>query len=190
MSRLLIVLLAISGIAQAECYSRLSSKSVLNSKIDTVTDVKRTIIPEPNNQLRCRIVFRASVNDRWYTAEGENAGPNTGSIDQICAGALQSGRISILNSVAGSSISMQQDMTCTDEPIPHTKPEVRIGDAVKESELQPHPLYKNPFRFRGGMCRWFVESRPVSGDMDMSQGIICRDPTYTNETVWKVVDKW
>jgi len=189
MSRLLIILLVSSGLANAECFTRSTSKSVLNSKIERTADIKRQVTHE-RGTLLCRVTFRAFIDNQWYTAEGENKGPDYGSIDQICAGALQTGRTSILSYVAGSSINMQQEMTCTDEPIPHTKSEVQIGDIVKESELQPHPNYKFPFKFHGGICRWFVESRPTVGGLNLQQGIICRDPSYVDQMAWRVVDKW
>lgn len=187
MSRLLILLLATSGIVHAECYLRSSTVSKQNSQIERVADMQRTVTPAGDGRVQCRVTFRALIGDKWYTAESEAQGAVADSLDGICSQALNSGRTTVLNSVAGTNITSNQEMMCTDQPIPKNRPTVNVGDAVRVSELQPHPLYRNAFRYRGSVCRWFIESRPEVGNVDMTQGIICRAP---EQTVWQVVDKW
>ena len=74
MSRLLIVLLATAGIAHADCYTRGATVSSIGGKIERVADYQYSLLPAPAGTARCRVTFRALINDRWYTAEGETAG--------------------------------------------------------------------------------------------------------------------
>lgn len=187
MSRLLILLLLAVNTAHADCYSRNSVVSKNLARIERIADVQRALLPAENNQLRCRVTFRALIGDQWHTAEGETLGAADGSLDQICAQALNSGRANILTSVAGTSVSVTQDMVCTDQPIPKTAPAVNVGDTLQDSELPPHPQHRALFQHRGSTCRWFAESQPAAGKVHMTQGIICRAP---EQTAWTVVDKW
>ena len=188
MSRLLIGLVLLSAAtAQAECYTRSSTVSKLTSSIEQITDVDRRVLPAGNGKNMCRITFRAYINGKWHTAQGEETGSVNDSLDTICAKALNSGRVSILESVSGTKITGSQELICTDEPKPKQKAAVSVGDLVWESEVQMHPAYKDVFRYRGSFCKWFIESKPNIGKVDMHQGIICRSP---EQKVWRVVDKW
>ena len=187
-SRILTSLILLSAAtAQAECYTRSSTVSKLTSSIEQITDVDRRVLPAGNGKNLCRITFRAYIDGKWHTAQGEETGSVNDSLDTICAKALNSGRVSILESVSGTKITGSQELICTDEPKPKQKATVSIGDLVWESEVQVHPAYKEVFRYRGSFCKWFIESKPNIGKVDMHQGIICRSP---DQKVWRVVDKW
>ena len=187
MPRLLIVLLLSAGIAHADCYTRGATVSSIGGKIERVADYQYSLLPAPAGTARCRVTFRALINDRWYTAEGETAGSAGQNSGQVCAQANNTARASVLESVNGTSITAAQELICTDQPIPQTLPRVNVGDVIRDSEVQPHPNYRKPFRFRGTTCRWFIESRPESGAVDMNQGVMCATST---QDVWRVVDKW
>ena len=188
MSRLLTSLMLLSAATvHAECYTRSSTVSKLTSSIEQIADVERKVLPEGNGKNICRITFRAYINNKWHTAQGEEVGNASDSLDTICAKALNSGRVSILESVSGTKITGSQELICTDEPKPKQKAAVSVGDLVWESEVQIHPAYKDIFRYRGSFCKWFIESKPDIGKIDMQQGIICRSP---DQKVWRVVDKW
>ena len=187
MPRLLIALLLIAGTAHADCYYRSSNISRLRAPIERIADVEQTVMPVGKDQNRCRVTFRALIRNTWHTVEGESVGPITTSLDQICGQAMNLGRSQILDRVAGTDITAAQEMICTDQPIPKTRDLVAVGDSVRESEMQPHPIHRRPFSYRGSECRWFVESRPESGRVDMNQGIACKNP---NDRDWRVVDKW
>lgn len=173
--------------ASAECYIRSASVSKANETIDRIADFKREVLPTAGGKNLCRITFRAHINGKWYLATGEEVAQTWGSLDTACAKAQQSAKTNILESVSGTKISTRQDMICTDEPLPKSKPFVSVGDIIKESEVQPHPTHFDNFRFRGSLCRWFVESTPQVGKIDLNQGIICR---LSESNFWKVVDKW
>ena len=187
MPRLLITLLFVAGYAQADCYYRSSNIGRLRAPIERIADVDRTVIPVGKDKNQCRVTFRALIQNQWHTVEGESTGPLTTSLDQICAQAMNLARSQILDSVAGTDITAAQEMICTDQPIPQTRDLVAVGDFIRESEVRPHPIHRRPFAYRGSECRWFVESRPESGRVDMNQGIACRSP---GEQDWRVVDKW
>lgn len=182
---LLISLLSVT--ASAECYIRSATVSKMTSSIERTADIQRDILPQGNSGFKCRITFRAYIDNKWHTAVGEEVGDAKASLDQTCSKAMNAGSVSILESVSGTKISSNQDMICTDRPMPQSRPKVNIGDIVWESEVQIHPIHKNQFNYRGSACRWFIESRPESGNIDLSQGIICRS---LEQQVWKVVDKW
>ena len=173
--------------ASAECYVRSASVSQANKSISRIADLKREVLPVGSGKSLCRITFRAHIDGKWYLATGEETAHTWGSLDTACAKANQAAKTNILESVAGTKVSTRQDMICTDEPLPKTKPLVNVGDIIKESEVQPHPNHFDNFRFRGSLCRWFVESTPQIGKIDLNQGIICRLP---ESEFWKVVDKW
>jgi hypothetical protein len=185
LSGLLIVLIA--GTANAECYMRSATVSQLNSSIERTADQQRDIIPQGNGGFKCRISFRALIDNKWHTAFGEEIGDARASLDQTCAKAMTAARVTILESVSGTRVTGNQEMICTDKPMPESRPNVSVGDMLWESEVQPHPVNRNSFSYRGSVCRWFVESKPQIGRVDLSQGIICRSLA---EKVWKVVDKW
>ena len=185
LSGILIVLLA--GTAHAECYMRSATVSQLTSSIERTADQQRDIIPQGNGGFKCRISFRALIDNKWHTAFGEEIGDARASLDQTCAKAMNAARVTILESVSGTRVTGNQEMICTDKPMPESRPNVSVGDMVWESEVQPHPVNRNSFNYRGSVCRWFVESKPQMGRVDLNQGIICRSLA---EKVWKVVDKW
>lgn len=181
------ILLFTALTANAECYTRSATVSKMTSSIEKVADLERAVLPAGAGKNLCRITFRAYIDGKWYSAQGEEIGNVSDSLDTVCSKAMNAGRISILESVSGTKITGSQDMICTDQPMPKDKPLVNIGDMLWESEVQIHPVHKDVFRYRGSICRWFIESRPKTGEVEMSQGIICRAP---EQKVWRVVDKW
>lgn len=179
MLRLLLITSLIAPVlANAECYTRSSSVNKSTGLIERITDISQTQLPD-----RCRVTFRALIDSKWHTVEGEALG--TGS--QICAMAINNGRIKILEKVSDSTLTASQELVCTDQNIPESKPLVKVGDLVRESEVRVHPIYPNAFLYRGSQCRWFIESVPQAGKIEVNQGIICNSFA---QNAWRVVDKW
>ena len=189
MPRLLILLLVASGVVHAEYYTRSTTTAQTLARVERVADLRKTVLPddEDDTKISCRVTFRALIGDRWYTVESENKGSMQGSVDQVCQQAINSGRTSILKQVGGSSTRVKQDMVCSDEPIPTSRAVPDVGNTVRDSELLPHPEHRALFRHRGSICRWFIESNPAAGQVEMAQGIMCRAPDKAD---WVVVDKW
>lgn len=171
----------------AECYARSAISSKALAQIERMADIEKQVVPVEGNRQMCRVFFRAFIEGQWQSVEAEEIGSVNDSLDKLCAKAMSTGQINILESISGTKINASQEMICTDEPKPSVKTAVAIGDNVWESEVQPHPVYKDAFGYRGSVCRWFIESKPQIKRVEMQQGIICRNP---GEKVWKVVDKW
>jgi len=176
---------AISANAQADCYVRSAMTSQTAVSITNVADVQPLVVPISATENKCIVNFRAQVNGQWITAEGESVGPKTLSEAMLCKGAMDKGRTQILSRADGKNLSVEQNMVCTDQPIPKIK-KVEIGDRLQESEVLPHPNFPKRFAYHSKTCRWFAEPEVKSGDIRHRQGIICQ--LYGNE--WQVVDKW
>jgi hypothetical protein len=176
---------AMSANAQAECYVRSAMTSQTTMTITSIADVQPLVVPISDTENKCIVNFRAQVNGQWITAEGESVGPRTLSEAMLCKGAMDQGRTQILSRADGKSLSVEQNMVCTDRPIPKIR-KVNIGDRLQESEVLPHPNFTKRFAYHNATCRWFAEPEVQSGDLRHRQGIICR--IHDNE--WQVVDKW
>jgi hypothetical protein len=154
--------------------------------ITAVADVEPLVVPISATQNKCIVSFRAQVNGRWITAEGEREGPKTMSEKDLCASAIDDGRVQILSRADGGRLSIEQNMVCDDRPEIQVR-SVKLGERVRESEVLPHPNFPRPFAYRAALCRWFIEPEVHPGrDLLQRQGIICQ----VNGNEWQVVDKW
>ena len=172
--------------AQADCNERSAVTNQTAINIEAVADVDPFVIPISPTQNKCIVNFRAQVNGKWITAEGERIGPRSMPEKDLCAGAVDSGRIRILSRADGGRMTVEQNMVCTDQPEIKVRV-VQRGEMVRESEVRPHPNFPKSFTYRTSQCRWFIEPEVHPGrDLLQRQGIICQ--VRGNE--WQVVDKW
>ena len=181
----LIVALGFSTATQAECYVRSAVTNKTAMSIDAIADVEPLVVPVSATHQKCIVNFRAQVNGKWITAEGERTGPKTMSEQELCANAVDSGRIQILSRASGGNIAVEQNMVCTDQPEIKVRVVMR-GEMVRESEVRPHPNFPRPFKYRTAQCRWFIEPEPRNSDLLQRQGIICQSAGNN----WIVIDKW
>jgi len=182
----LILALAMPAVAQGECYVRSAVTNQTAIAIEAIADVDPFVIPISPTQNKCIVNFRAQVNGRWITAEGERIGPRSMPEKELCDGAIDSGRIQILSRANGGRLTVEQNMVCTDQPEIKVR-SVRRGELIHESEVRPHPNFPRPFTYRTSQCRWFIEPEVHPGsDLLQRQGIICQ----VNGNQWQVVDKW
>jgi hypothetical protein len=185
-SKVPLILALIATSAYSECYVRSAVTNQTSMSITAVADVEPLVVPISATQNKCIVNFRAQVNGEWITAEGEKVGPKTMSEKDLCAGAIDSGRIQILSRANGSNLAVEQNMVCNDQPEIKVRV-VRRGEFVRESEVRPHPNFPRPFVYRSAQCRWFIEPEVHPGrDLLQRQGIICQ----VNGNEWQVVDKW
>jgi hypothetical protein len=183
---ILIIAMVTATTAQADCYVRSAVTNQTTMSITAVADVEPLVVPISPTQNKCIVMFRAQVNGAWITAEGEQVGPKTMSEKDLCAGAVDSGRIQILSRANGANLAVEQNMVCNEQPEIQVRT-VRRGEMVRESEVRPHPHFPKPFVYRTAQCRWFIEPEVHPGrDLLQRQGIICQ----TNGNTWQVVDKW
>jgi hypothetical protein len=176
--------------AVAECYLQSTTLNALRGRIERTADITRSIAPGADNQLSCVVTFRVLVDAQWYTAQGSASGASSIGEAQLCAQAMDYGRSRVLQNIAGSQTSVNQDMICTDGA-PKWKP-VEIGMIVKESEVSPHPDPRKRAYWEcmpGTEGRWFIETMPAGagqGGMVQNLGVICR----LRGDQWLVKDKW
>lgn len=182
---IIVLTMAVSATAQAECYVRSAMTNQTAIQITNVADVTPWVVPVSPTQNKCIVNFRAQVNGEWITVEGENVGPKTVSEALLCKGAMDQGRTQILSRANGKTLSLEQNMVCTDQTLPKIR-RVEIGDRLQESEVLPHPNFPKRFVYHNATCRWFAEQDVRNGDLRHKQGIICR----SHENEWQVVDKW
>ena len=177
---LTLMAIAVVTSATAECYIRSNTLSSTRDSIERRTDVQNTVVPLPSGQVRCTATFRAQIQGRWYTAEGQAIHTNQA---QACAQALNSGTVKILTEVSGTSLTTQEEMVCTDQSLPKTRT-VKIGEIVRESEVEPDLQWPRPIRLSDGYTyRRFVEPGERG---QLIRGIL----RQLNKTDWQVVDKW
>jgi hypothetical protein len=182
----LILALTMVGTAQANCYVRSAVTTQTTMSITAVADIDPFVIPIGPTQNKCIVTFRAQVNGTWITAESEKIGPRSISDQELCAGAVDSGRIQILSRANGGRMTVEQNMVCNEQPEIKVRT-VKRGEMVRESEVRPHPHFPKPFVYRTAQCRWFIEPEVHPGrDLLQRQGIICQ----VNGNEWQVVDKW
>jgi hypothetical protein len=144
------------------------------------------VVPISATHQKCIVTFRAQVNGKWITAEGERTGLKTMSEKELCTSAVDSGRIQILSRANGGNMAVEQNMVCNDQPVIQVK-SVKRGEMVRESEVRPHPNFPKPFIYRTAACRIFIEPEVHPGrDLLQRQGVICQ----VNGNEWQVVDKW
>jgi hypothetical protein len=170
---------------QAECYVRLAMTSQQKITVSRITDVDTLVVPISATQNKCIVTYRALINNAWHTLEGESTGSKNLSEKELCAGAMNQGRASVLSRADNQNMSVETNMVCSDVPKPQVK-KVKIGDTIKESEVRAHPNFPKFFRHRGAQCRWFIEPELRNQDLYQYQGIIC----LSHGSEWRVVDKW
>jgi hypothetical protein len=182
----LILALSMANTALANCYVRSAVTNQTAMNVTSIADIEPMVVPISATHQKCIVMFRAQVNGKWITAEGERVGPKTMSEQELCAGAVDSGRIQILSRADGGRMSVEQNMVCNDQPVIQVR-SVKRGEMVRESEVRPHPHFPKTFAYRTAQCRWFIEPEVHPGrDLLQRQGIICQ----VNGNEWQVVDKW
>ena len=179
--------IASAGLADAECYMRSSTLAESDAKIEKIADIQNTFVKLKSGQMRCTSTFRVLIKGTWHDAEGQAIVQPDVAEAQACARAQNNGRVTLLQAVSKKSMTVQQEMVCTDQELPKTRNSVKIGDVVKESEVHPDPAWPEARKLRdGNVCRRFVESDLSGVDMRRSKGVICQ----VSGNAWKVVDKY
>lgn len=78
-----------------------------------------------------------------------------------------------------------QKERCVEEP-GQTVRTIQVGDLIRETWADKHPVIKDYFGYRGNKCRWFLESAAAQRDLVQYQGIICE----VQPNAWRVIDKF
>ena len=85
----------------------------------------------------------------------------------------------------GTLVRSVQREHCVEDSQREIKP-VRIGDVVRLSQVNSHPVIKNDFFYQKTKCRWFAEVNSAQRDLVQFQGIVCE----IQPNVWRVIDKF
>lgn len=181
----LILGMALASSVSAQCYVRQAMTTKQQAQISRITDVQTLAVPVSTTHHKCIVTFRAQINNEWFTGEGEKTGPRSITESELCAAALDSGRIQILSRAQARDVTVETSMVCDERPEIRVR-NVRIGEVVRDSEVRPHPNFPRPFRYLGTQCRWFMEPVLRNQDIGQYQGIICQ----SHGPEWRVVDKW
>lgn len=185
-SAISLILAVVATSAYGDCYVRSAMTTQTKMSITAIADIDPLVVPISFTQNKCIVNFRAEINGRWITAEGERVGPKTMSEQELCAGAVDQGRVQILSRAEGGNVNLEQNMVCDDRPARQVRT-VQRGERVRESEVLPHPNFPKPFKYRTSTCKWFIEPEVRPGrDLLQRQGIICQ----LHDSEWQVVDKW
>ena len=156
----------IVNLASAECTMKASSLSQVKETIEKIKDMQQMPKKLPDGNTKCQVSFNVYVRGRWWPAEGETTG--NGSSDKICAEAINLAEVEVLREVAGTTMTFQEEMTCTDARTPRLR-RVKVGEIVQKEEVMPDPAWPNIAKLNDG-----------------NQCVICQ----VDEMAWKVVDKW
>jgi hypothetical protein len=172
--------------AWADCYQESVTVNQTRAEIREVADYQKFVKTAGNLQI-CTVMFRASINNRWYDARGESQGLVTDSTDQICSQAMQVGRTKILERIQGTAVQSSQTLYCNDFQTPQLRQGLKKNDTFRVSELKPHPSEPKPFDHKGTVCRYFLESdiNPKTNALMQWEIMGC---LIRNE--WTVVDKF
>lgn len=184
---ILLVLLATSQIAVANCNVR--SASVLNgqNQVGEVTDFKQTIVPG-----KCTVQFRLNVNGQWHTVE-ETQEDRWTKETALCRDAIRYAKEKLLASIGGKftteAITVCREGNANTERLSKgfEPVKLRIGDKILESEVGKSKI-ENYFTYKNQTCRMFTERYTFKGNQEIYNGVICQNDRI--DTNWTVVDRW
>jgi len=172
----------------AECFFRSTTGSKVTGTLSLVSDIKYWITPTLNKQKKCIATFKALDDKKqWHNGVGEYTFSTSVSDDDGCALAIEQGKAELINRVYGSLVDSTSEMVCNETEPPKTRP-VQIGEEIQISDVSIHPN-KQPFKYKGTFCQWFVETSVSDKDLYQWQGIVCKTGRPGLDT-WTVVDKF
>jgi hypothetical protein len=185
--KLAVMVVALAALsAHADCV--LQDKTVSQSSVSIAerTQIKATVVPDPQVGKRCLVTFRARIGANWYTATGEYAWPGDTPRDSACAVAMKRAEDSVREQVASSRVISEKILICRDDPTLDTIQQTNPGTVAELGQFRPHPNYPSEFWHNGTRCRWFLDSGFTGSDIRTWQGIICK----IHDSKWVVVDKF
>lgn len=174
------LLAAMSVYANAECFMRTATVTSGNAQVQRVTDYKETKLPY-NGLRKCIAQMRVQLDSEWIDAEGEGVAETN---EKACANARDIAQAKILVPVDNPVINTESSMVCTDAPKVSLRKHLRVGDFVRESEVDVFRSKPHPFAYQGTHCKWFIHREPHLGKMVSFGGVMC----LVKSTQWQVID--
>ena len=88
--------------------------------------------------------------------------------------------------IENPTINAESSMVCTDAPPVQIREKIKIGDWIKESEVEIYHPYPKPFNYKGALCKWYNHKELHQERVVGFAGIIC----VMKPGQWQVVDKF
>jgi hypothetical protein len=185
MKRLLIALMMLPALSQAECLMHTNIKINLMKLTSPPVDFQKIVVPDPKG-FHCTARYRVNISGNWKDAEGQGTAKDKAT---ACTTAMNVANGVILDETP-KTVSSTMQMVCSDFKDIHVHP-VRIGDTIHESEVDIHsvPAERPYFYYKRTLCRMFVERTTEGQDLWLYQGIICQI-SPTSGSLWRVIDKY
>lgn len=177
---ILALVATLPALANAECFMRTATVTSGTSQVQRVTDYKETKLPY-NGLRKCITQMRVQLDAEWIDVEGEGIAETN---EQACANARDLARAKILVPVDNPIVNSESSMVCTDAPKVSLRKTVRVGDFVRESEVDVFRSKPNLFNHQGTQCKWFIHREPHLGKMVSFAGIMC----LVKANRWQVID--
>jgi len=180
--RALIVALfaTVPTLTNAECFMRTATVTSGTAQVQRVTDYKETKLPY-NGLRKCIAQMRVQMDSEWFDVEGEGVAETN---EQACASARDLARAKILVPVDNPIVNSESSMVCTDAPKRTLRKTVRVGDFIRESEVDVFRSKPNLFNFQGTQCKWFIHREAHLGKLVSFGGIMC----LVKQNQWQVID--
>jgi len=183
---ILISLLLVNQIALANCNVRYAS--VLNGQniVGEVTNLKQIITLG-----KCTVQFKLNVNNKWYNIEETQADQWTKE-SALCRDAIRYGKEKLLASIGGKftteAITVCREGSDKTERMANEFEPIKlaIGDTILENEAGRSKI-ENYFTYNNQTCRMFTEKYTIKGNVQIYNGVICKNRIDDN---WTVVDRW
>lgn len=177
-------LAAISSVSLADdCVLSQKTQVRATGVIESVRDIKTTVMDMRDRSRKCTVEFSARVNGSWNRGFGEYSWRDDRPDGVGCAVALDNGKSRLLELVGSQAVSDHKSLRCGEE---RSSIRVAVGQPIRENSWTPHPSRLGSFWYQGSECRWFIETDTMGRDLYQWQGIVCQ----VRPGEWVVVDKF
>jgi hypothetical protein len=175
--------------AQAECILHSTSVSKVVGKVDEIADTRYMVGSTFNNERKCSTSSRVQYHGQWETVYGEYTGDPSIGDQELCLNAVELSVRQFLASKEDKLTHFEQQMVCTDEEPIKLRP-VKLGEVIRESEVQPDPDNTFLFQYKGATCKRFIEPGTREGrDLYLWHGVICKLGRRDSDN-WTVLDMY
>jgi len=178
--------LAVTTTAWADCIIKQKQVAKSTDVIIERSNIKRWIVPEPNNAKKCVVDFSVRIKQNWYRAYGEYVWDGDRPSGEACAAAVSMAEKDVLAQTGNRSVMSEDILICTDDPDRDKLPNTNPGTIARLEQYRLHPDYPNDFYYNGTRCRFFLEPMYQNRNVLNYTGVICQ----MHDDKWAVVDKF
>ncbi len=98
--------------ASAECVLSEIVRTNTEGNIETIRDIKKTIIPISQSEQKCVVKFNAFVSNEWHGSLGAYAFGNSMNEERACAIALNNGKQRLLEQLFPQGVQAEALLLC------------------------------------------------------------------------------